>query len=182
MERILIRHNEYANSGVISQGKAKTRLFNQALALAEEHLGTIPKTDYKTFGDNFRAYILSNFRERTKDFASHFSNEKLFDFFDFPNHVLITLETKWRDYRFIEMSDDFQSIVLKDDGQQYAETEDEIERLKAVQQLIKSAEWIAESGQYIDFNMLSRACPNVIIPTGNKTAVPNEIYVKQHRY
>jgi hypothetical protein len=182
MERILIRHNEYANSGVMSQGKAKTRLFNQALALAEEHLGTIPKDDYKTFGDNFRAYILIKFRERTKDFAAHFSDEKLFDFFDFPNHVLVTLATKWRELRFIEMSDDYQSVVFKDDGQHYAETKDEIERLKAVQQLIKSLEFIVQSGHYIDFNAVARACPNVLITTGTKSAVPNEIYVKQYRY
>ena len=182
MEKQLIRPDEYANSSVISQAKEKTRLFNQALKLAEEHLGTIPKDEYKTFGDNFKAYILSKFRERTKDFAAHFSDEKLFDFFDFPNHVLMTLVTKWRELRFIEMSDDFQSVILKDDGLQYAETTDEIERLKHVKQLIESLKWIADSGQYIDFNAVSRACPNVMIATGTKSAVPCEHYVKQNRF
>jgi len=182
MERKLIRHDENANGALISQGKAKTRLFNQALALAEEHLGTIPKDDYKTFGDNFRAYILSKFRERTKDFLSHFSDEKLFDFFDFPNHVLMTLVGKWNEHKYIELSDDFQSIVLKDDGQNYAETPDEIKRLKVVNQLIESLVFIAQSGHYIDFNAVARACPNVMIITDTNSAVPSEYYIKQYRY
>jgi hypothetical protein len=29
---------------------------------------------------------------------------------------------------------------------------------------------------------VARACPNVLITTGTKSAVPNEIYVKQYQY
>jgi len=135
MERQLIRENPHANLGVTSQGKQKTRLFNEALKLANDFI-EVPKDDYKTFGDNFRAYILKEFRERTKDFASHFSDEKLFDFFDFPSHVLRTIESRWSELRFVEMSDDYQSVILRDLNP-YAETPEELERLKVVRQLIE---------------------------------------------
>jgi len=94
----------------------------------------------------------------------------------------MTLVGKWNEHKYIELSDDFQSIVLKDDGQNYAETPDEIKRLKVVNQLIESLVFIAQSGHYIDFNAVARACPNVMIITDTNSAVPSEYYIKQYRY
>jgi hypothetical protein len=181
MKKEIIRNNPLINSGLRSQGQQKTRLFNEAKALIEEHIGKIPNEDYKLFGASFRTYIVNEFRKRTKDFAPHFSEAKLLEFFDFPNHVLQTIETKWGQLRFVEMSEDYQSVILQDDNI-YAETEEEIERLKNVRTLIKSLEYIVNDGYYIDFNALSRACPNIIVPTGNKSAEANEHYIKKYRF
>ena len=181
MKKVIIRQNELANSGLRSQGQQKTRLFNEAKALAEEHIGTIPKEDYNLFGASFRTYIVNELRQKTKDFAPHFSEDKLLEFFDFSNHLLQTIETKWRQLRFVQMSEDYQSVILNDENV-YAETSEEIERLKIVQDLIKNLEYIANDDHYIDFNGLSRVLPSILIPTGTKTAVPNEKYIKKLRY
>lgn len=180
MERQLIRENPHANLGVSSRGKQKTRLFNEALKLANDFM-EVPKDDYKTFGDNFRAYILKVFRERTKDFASHFSESKLLEFFDFPDHVLRTIESRWSELRFVEMSDDYQSPILRDLNP-YAETTEELERLKHVRQLIEALEWIANNGHGIDFHSVARASNNVFIVKGQKSADPNENYIKNRRF
>jgi hypothetical protein len=180
MERQLIRENPHANLGVTSQGKQKTRLFNEALKLANDFI-EVPKDDYKTFGDNFRTYILKEFRERTKDFASHFSESKLLEFFDFPDHVLRTIESRWSELRFVEMSDDYQSVILRDLNP-YAETPEELERLKVVRQLIEALETITNNGHHIDFHSVARATNSVLIVTGPKSAEPNENYIKSRRF
>ena len=181
MKKVIIRKNPFANGGIRSQGQQKTRLFNEAKALAEEHIGTIPNVDYNLFGTSFRTYIVNELRQKTKDFAPHFSEDKLLEFFDFPNHLLQTIETKWGQLRLVQMSEDFQSVILNDENI-YAETSEEIERLKIVQDLIKNLEFISNDGYSIDFNGLSRVLPSILIPTSSRSAVPNEKYIKKLRY
>lgn len=177
----LIRHNEYANGRLKQDGKTKVRLFNEAVALCREHVEIEPK-DFKEFGDNFRAYVLKRLREKTKNICPHFRDEQLFDFMNFPEHLLRTITNKWGELRLIQMSDDFQSVILKDDGLQYAETPEELERLKYVKQLIEALEWIANNGNYIDFHSIAKACPSVLVVTSLNSADPCEHYVLQQRF
>ena len=178
--RELIRHNEYANGRLKQDGKMKVRLFNEAVKLCSEHVEITPG-DFKEFGDNFRAYVLKRLREKTKNIVPHFHDNQLLDFMNFPNHLLETIEAKWRELRLVQMTPDYQNVIIPD-GNQYAETPEELERLKHVRQLIAALEWIAENGNYIDFQSVARACPSVLIVTGSKSAEPCEHYILQQRF
>ena len=178
--RELIRHNEYANGRLKQDGKMKVRLFNEAVALCREHVEIEPK-DFKEFGDNFRAYVLKRLREKTKNICPHFHDNQLLDFMNFPDHLLRTITNKWGELRFIEMTPDYQNVIIPD-CQQYAETPEELERLKYVRQLIEALEWIANNGNYIDFQNVARACPSVLVVTGSKSADPCEHYILQQRF
>jgi len=173
MTKELIRVNPLANGGLTSQGQQKKRLFAEAKALIEEHVGTIPKNDYNEFGNNFRAYLLKHFRQRTKDIVPHFRDEQLLDFMNFENHLLEKIEYKWRELRFVEMTPDFQEVIIPD-ANPYAETTEELERVKVVRDLIKALEYIANDDHYIDFHTLARALNGVIFPPSIKSAQPHE--------
>jgi hypothetical protein len=181
MKKELIRNNPLANGGLSARGEQKKRLFQEALKLVEPHTGTIPVADYNEFGKNFKAYVLNYFRQKTKDIVPHFRDEQLFEFMNFETHLLNTIQSKWHELRFVEMTPDFQKVIIPD-ANPYAETPEELERLKVVKDFIKALEYIANDGVYIDFQTLSRACPGVIVPTSNKTADANEHYIKKHRF
>jgi len=177
----LIRVNPLANGGLASQGQQKKRLFAEAKALVEPHTGKIPEADFIEFGKNFKAYVLKHFRQRTKDIVPWFRDEQLFEFMNFETHLLNTIQSKWHELRFVEMTPDFKEVIIPDCNP-YATTPEELERLKVVKDFIKALEYIANDGVYIDFQTLSRACPGVIVPTSNKTADPNEHYILRQQY
>jgi hypothetical protein len=177
----LIRVNPLANGGLASQGQQKKRLFQEALKLVEAHTGTIPVADYNEFGTNFKAYVLKHFRQTTKDIVPWFRDEQLFEFMNFETHLLRAIENKWGELRFVEMTPDFQNVIIPDCNP-YATTPEELERLKVVRELIKCLEYIANDNVYIDFQTLSRAIPSVLIPTGNKSADPHEKYILKQVY
>jgi hypothetical protein len=79
------------------------------------------------------------------------------------------------------MSDDYQSVILRDLNP-YAETPDELERLRVVRQLIEALETITNNGHHIDFHSVARATNSVLIVTGPKSAEPNENYIKSQRF
>ena len=176
MTKQLIRNNPLANGGLASQGQQKKRLFNEALKLVEPHLGKIPVEDYNEFGTNFKAYVLKHFRQTTKDIVPWFRDEQLFDFMNFETHLLRAIQNKWNELRFVEMTPDFQNVIIPDRNP-WATTPDELERLKVVKELIKCLEYISNDGHYIDFNTLSRVLNGVIVFTGNKSADPCERYI-----
>ncbi len=64
----------------------------------------------------------------------------------------------------------------------YAETPEELERLKVVRQLIEALETITNNGHHIDFHSVARATNSVLIVTGPKSAEPNENYIKSRRF
>lgn len=164
---------------VMQQNAAKKkRLFSEAKALCEEFIPIDTKERLQSFERGFKSHLLKELRPKVKDFATHWTDEKILEFFDIPVHILNHIQSQYNQLTQFQWNDEFTDLILPDLST-YAETPEELERLKLSQTLIETAKAIQKHGYPVNFNTLAQAVSMAIHPMGGKDAKPNNRFIKQ---
>lgn len=154
-----------------NQGSRKIILFKKAKDFTEQY---IPVTDLNEFSKGFRDYLYNGIKKKSGIKSVGF--EQLMMLHDIDSDKLRTLEIEFKKLDNIKLNKDFTEVAPFDAGI-YAETPQELEKLKQFKEVKKAVDKLEKAGIKVNYSYLSRAFhPLTELSVGE--ILPNVGYIK----
>ncbi len=162
----LIDNNSGYAHALKLKAAAKMKAWNDSVKLVEPFAPVVTTVDKKLFHSDMQRFVENKLRERTKDFESLLSREQLFQFFNFPTHVLREIQSRVKAEPQLTFNNDFTAVNIPD-AAIYATTPDELQRLEASKRLIEAVEEIKRYGYTIHAAQLAQSVSFAVTGAGN---------------
>lgn len=158
-----------------NQAKRKIGLFDNAKQLVEK---VLPVTDLDRFSEGFRAYLFDELKKRSQGSMDTLSYEKVIMLYDYDklDQHLRNLEIEYKKLNAVKLDETYTKMLPVDTGI-YAETEQELKRLKEYETIEKFVKGMEKEGVKVNYSHLSRAFYPVTAINISELS-PNVNYIK----
>ena len=153
MERELIAVSRSLISKTKNKGARKINLFKLAKEFCEQY---IKVEDLDAFDSGFRDYLYNSVKSKSNGTLNAVGYQSLMKLYDIDDEKLKRIEIEYKKLSDIKLNSSYTEIAEFDAGI-YAETKEELEKLKDFQMIDKFVQQIEKRGIKVNMHHLSRA-------------------------